>query len=231
MNPYYRFWGLDDPNGNFCYLIHGLPASQISPYTVYHAQLLRKFQNLVVTKLGEPVPPEPKSGLFRRLPFVERRKLALQMRNILRITNSFVIGEFQEVRGFVLESIRSDVVQADSEELPQNWQELYDKRRDQLAKTGAQGAAGRSPILSRLLSLPTIAATNYVARRSLSFSITLDPRGGVEDERLADAIRKYTITVLKRSSAKGAINSDRCDTIYVWRALQVCKSLTSSRAK
>jgi len=85
-----------------------------------------------------------------------------------------VIGEFQEVRGFVLESIRSDVVQAGSEELPQNWQELHDKRRDQLAKTGAQGAAGRSPILSRLLSLPTNAATNYVARRSLSFSVTLE---------------------------------------------------------
>jgi hypothetical protein len=132
---FYRFWGLDDPNGNFCYLIYGLPTSQISTLTVSHAELLRTFQNLVVTKLREPAPPELKSGLFRRFPFAERRRLALQMRNILHITNSFVIGEFQEVRGFVLESIRSDVALTGGAELPQNWQELYDERRDQLAKT------------------------------------------------------------------------------------------------
>ena len=52
--------------------------------------------------------------------------------------------------------------------------------------------------MSRLLSLPTIAATNHLARRALSFSITLDPRGGLEDEHLAAAIRIYTSTVLEK---------------------------------
>jgi hypothetical protein len=201
---FFRFWGLSDPDGNFCYVVYGLPISQLTSLAVHHARLLKKFQDLVVAKLGEPIPLELKSSLFRRLPFNDRRRLALAMRHTLKTTNSFIVGEFQEVRGFLLESIRSDVVQAGGTALPQNWQELYDIRRNQLANTVAHGAAGQSPILSKLISLPTIAATNYIARRASSFSITLDPRGGIEDERLEDAIRTYTITVLEKIQQEGA---------------------------
>src|SRR6267143_337032 len=97
MNPFTDFGVLTIRTGTFATSSTDYLPHEISPFTVYHAQLLRKFQNLVVTKLGEPVPPEPNQD-YSAASHLWNEGNWLQMRNILGITNSFVIGEFQGFR-------------------------------------------------------------------------------------------------------------------------------------
>lgn len=194
---FFRFWGFDDPDGNFCYAAVGVPGSQRVSFKQGMVALFGEFQLAAEQSLLEVSPPEIKSTIFRRMPLPVRRRFAFKIRDLLLKTNSFFLSEYSPVRGFVIESIRSDLVAQGQEELPSDITGLYNRRRQELVNSVRREGAGQSPILRNLIALPSSALAHYLARRTESFTVILDPRGRVEDAEIARSIAAHSIAVLE----------------------------------
>jgi hypothetical protein len=60
---FYEFWGLQNPEDNFCYAVFGLPDQHLRTLDQFHAEFLRDFQTAVKTDLNREAPRELKSHL------------------------------------------------------------------------------------------------------------------------------------------------------------------------
>jgi len=51
---FYEFWGLQNPEGNFCYAVFGLPDQHLRTLDQFHAEFLRDFQTAVKADFTSP---------------------------------------------------------------------------------------------------------------------------------------------------------------------------------
>jgi hypothetical protein len=208
---FFQFWGLKRPLDNFCYLAFGLPTHHLKAFEIEHKLMLADFQRAARTDLASKAldpkaTAEIKSTLFRQFDIVNRRRLALRLRGLMLASECFVLAEFSEVQGFILEAVRSDLLEAGKKELPQDWNALYDAKRKEFLDHVQRKDLGQSPMLERLISLPAVALAHYLALRAKQYEIFVDPRGQVEDENLADAIGDYTMSVVRLIREQGQTN-------------------------
>lgn len=194
---FHRFWGFEHPEGNFCYAVLGIPRQHAPMLKEFHKDLLTEFQTAVRNELQVEPPPELKSHVLRRLPFNVRRRLTLRLRNFMRDVNAFLLAEFTEVRGFVLDRIRSDFAQQGQDRLPDDWERFYEQRRKDLVDLVRQGKKGQGPILKALVGTPFAGLGYYMARLAKEYQVFFDPRQPREDADVADSIREFTETVLR----------------------------------
>jgi hypothetical protein len=193
---FFEFWGFRRPDGNFCYVVFGLPVEQLAILEARHGDLLDDFKKAFVSELKEPEPIELKSSSFRRLGPRMRRRFGLRLRDLIEEIHGFIIAEYSEVRGFVLESIRSDLLDQAATDLPQNYDELYMARTKELSDLIRQEKAGQSPTLRKLIELPTSALAFYLVPKTNSYEVLLDPRGSTEDANIAKMLRETTLEVI-----------------------------------
>jgi hypothetical protein len=194
---FYEFWGLQNPQGNFCYAVFGLPDDQIAALLAFHAHLLREFQNAVTTELREEPPKELKSVLLRRLAAPVRRRLWLKLRQFMLNSESFVLADFTPVRGFVLEKIRSDLAREGQERLPDEWQPLYEQRKTEILELAKQGGVGQTVVLEWLLGTTTASVAYYLRNRASKYRVYFDPRSPKEDEGVRNGILGFTKMTLQ----------------------------------
>lgn len=194
---FFNFWGLNDPDGNFCYVAFGVPSDKISLLESEHKRLLDLYQNAVRSDLKETPPNEIKSTTFRRLELKNRRKIALLARGLILRLGGFFLTEFCQVRGFILESVRSDLLEAGKSEMPKDWQPLYDAKHKELSDLVKNQKLGQSPLLQRLIETPTASLGHFLAERAEWYELVIDPRGGLEDVAIAEAVRRVTEGVIR----------------------------------
>jgi hypothetical protein len=203
---FFEFWGLKRPTNNFCYLAFGAPTRNLAALDEKCRVLLDYFKKAIQKDLGIEPPDEMKSVLFRRLEAVNRRRIALQLRNVMLALDCFILAEYSEVQGFILEAVRSDLLKAGKKELPENWMPLYDAKRKSFLDDVQRKGLGQAPMLERLISLPSTALAHYLSLRAQDYEVLLDPRGDIEDQNLQDAIRDYASSVADRIRAGGQNN-------------------------
>ena len=195
---FFQFWPFDNRSGNFCYAVFGLPQSQLIALGEFHDEFLHRFQAAIEAELKEDPPVELKSHLFRRLPFNTRRRLGLQLREFMTRANAFLLADFTEVRGFVLEGIRSSLARHAHKRLPDDWETLYERRRRELTELVKKGKEGIGPVLDRLMGTTIGAVAHFLTTRASSYEVFFDPRQPREDLEVADSIREFTEMVLNR---------------------------------
>ncbi|HLJ29090.1 MAG TPA: hypothetical protein VKY85_20440 [Candidatus Angelobacter sp.] len=108
-------------------------------------------------------------------------------------------------------------------ELPQNWQPLFAAKRQEFLDDVKRKDLGQSPMLQRLISLPSAALAHYLALRAESYDIVIDPRGVVEDKNITDAIGDLTKEVARLvrenstnlKSVETNIRSENCAGLQV----------------
>ena len=189
---FYEFWGLQNPQGSFCYAVFGLADNQAAALREFHKGFLQEFQAAVGKELKEEPPRELKSVLFRRLPVTVRRRLWLGLRRFMLSSDSFVLADFTPVRGFVLERVRSDLARNGEERLPDKWQPLYEQRQAEILKLVAQGGAGQAAILEWLVGTTFAGLAHYLASRTDKYEVYFDPRSPKEDDGVRSGILSFT---------------------------------------
>jgi hypothetical protein len=185
---FFQFWGLNRPTDNFIYLAFGIPVDNLKAFEFAYKSLLAEFQNAVRADLGSNAPAELKSSTFRKLCIDSRRRMALKLRNVMSALNCFFLAEYSEVQGFLLEEIRSDLIESGARELPLDWKPLYEAKRNKVIADIQAKQLGQSPLLERLIALPSAALGHYLAFRAEHYEVCLDPRGKAEDAQIASAI-------------------------------------------
>jgi hypothetical protein len=194
---FFNFWGLNNPDGNFCYVAFGIPHEKLSILDVEHKRLLDLFQTAVKSDLGETPPVEIKSVVFRRLELKHRRRIALLARGLMLRLGAFFLTEFCNVRGFILESLRSDLLEKGDSQIPEKWDSLYQAKREELSRTVKQQKLGQSLLLRKLIETPTASLAYFLAQRAEWYDLVVDPRGGVEDNHISKAILHTTEQVIR----------------------------------
>jgi hypothetical protein len=172
---FYKFWTLENPEGNFCYALFALPITQVDSLGDLHAEIMETFKAAVIAMGGE-APREMKSHIFRKLPANTRRRIALMLRQFMQRAGAFVIADFTEVRGFVMGFIRSALAKRGDNRLPDEWENLYDQRRTEIVKLVELGQAGQAPLLEQLLGTPIAGLAHYLMTRAETYSLYFDPR-------------------------------------------------------
>jgi Protein of unknown function (DUF3800) len=194
---FFNFWGLNNPDGNFCYVAFGVPQENLSILDVEHKRLIDLFQTAVASDLGETPPVEIKSVVFRRLELKSRRRIALLARGLMLRLGAFFLTEFCQVRGFILESVRSDLLEKGDSQIPEKWDSLYQAKRDELSRAVKEQKLGQSPLLQKLIETPTASLAYFLTQRAKWYELVVDPRGGVEDNYIAKTIQYTTEAVIR----------------------------------
>jgi hypothetical protein len=221
---FFNFWGLNNPDGNFCYVAFGVPYENLSLLDVEHKRLLDLFRNAVVSDLHEMPPVEIKSVVFRRLKLKNRRRIAMLARGIMVRLGTFFLTEFCQVRGFILESVRSDLLEKGDSRIPKKWDSLYQAKREELSRAVKEQKLGQSSLLQKLIETPTASLAYFLTKRAEWYELVIDPRGGVEDKHIAQAVRHTTEAVIrgvhrethdKLRATSFSIRSENCPGLQV----------------
>src|ERR1017187_4550696 len=94
---FYRFFGFDAPDGNFCHAAVGVPITKYARLQRLLAPLLQTYEHQSRTVLGE-IPGELKFSILKRLPPQYRAKFVRTLVRDLIETGGFVAGFFSSPR-------------------------------------------------------------------------------------------------------------------------------------
>jgi hypothetical protein len=184
---FYRFFGFEDPEGNFCHAVLGVPTANY-----------QRLQN-ILAPLGEAyfrharrlcgaVPQEIKFSTLRTFPVNFRVRFARDLVRALRETGGFVSGFYTPTQGQVMERVRVNLLE-EAEEVPEDHVDLYDAARAELLAQ-FQGI-GQSQLITGLLTLPFAAVVNFLESFECTFRLHYDPRQEAEDRAVRDAMAGY----------------------------------------
>ena len=184
---FYRFFGFEAVDGNFCYAAVGVPSRN-------YQQLQRLFQPTIVAYRGHlrrlacAVPDEIKFSILRLLPRAFRVRFARDLVRSLVETGGFVSGFYTPTHGHVMERVRTNLDE-DIDAVPEDHEALYNVARAELL--AQRQAPGQQTLLTSLLTLPIAAVTNLLKSFNCRFRIIYDPREDVEDEAVRTRIADY----------------------------------------
>lgn len=182
------------PAGYFCHAAVGVPAGE---YEALRAAVSPIFQRYSLATALDPV--EFKHSDFRRLEFATRRRIAIDLAAVMTGHGAFIAGFYTTARDFVLEDVRTDLLFAGADTVPDDFGQLWASSAEKM-KEGFADGAGQSSAVSKLLQLPAAAATNLLAAFGCTFRIVYDPREAKEDRRVAALLDRYMDAI--RAGAK-----------------------------
>jgi hypothetical protein len=183
------FFELTARSGYFCYSAVGVPARE-------YPQLCADVKALLpeCSAATGQTETELKYGHFKRLPYRTRRRFALRIRDIVTRSGAFIAGFYTPSRAFVLERVRTNLLDDEAVELPEDDETLCADAIAQLIKE--HGNRGQAGVIGKLLWLPTASVANLLSSLNARFTIICDPR----DQRREDpAVRAKIEDVMEMS--------------------------------
>lgn len=198
--------------GYFCHAAVGIPQLEYERLKMAVAPIFADYQR--ITALN---PSEFKHADFRSVEWRDRRRIALRLANALTTHGAFIAGFYTTSRDFVLECIRTDLLETDAEvpeEFGRLWEDVAARRRAEFTS-----AAGHSRAIADLLVLPIAAVVNLLASFECRYRVVYDPRERREDRAVArfvgeyaDAIRTVSAKMneSRRAALEGAFHGFEC---------------------
>lgn len=184
---FYRFFGFDDPNGNFCHGAVGVPVKNYPAFQRQIAPLVQSYYRKFRFLFGH-APAEIKSSDLRRMPRLFQARFTRELSRMLAQQGAFVSGFYTPTEGFIMEQVRVDLL-GEADEVPAEHLDLYDAARERLL--AAVGGAGQAGLITRLLTLPVAAIKFMLGSFDCNFRIQYDPRQGDEDREVREAVAQY----------------------------------------
>lgn len=184
---FYRFFGFDAPEGNFCHAAVGVPVNNYARLQRLLAPLLQDYNSQVQRILGEAA-GEVKYSTLRRLPIPYQAKFTRTLVGKLKETGGFVAGFYSSTRGMVMERVRTNLLD-EAAEVPIDHAALYDAARLELLDQ-FQGV-GQSGILTMLLLTPFASISSLLRSFDCTFRVRYDPRQQDEDRAVREALADY----------------------------------------
>jgi hypothetical protein len=184
---FYRFFGFDTPEGNFCHAAVGVPVNNYARLQRLLAPLVQDYNREVQGVLGQGG-GEIKYSTLRRLPAPFQAKFVRTLVNQLKDTGGFVAGFYSSTRGMVMERVRTNLLD-EAAEVPMDHAALYDAARLELLDQ-FQGV-GQSGILTMLLLTPFASISSLLRSFDCTFRVRYDPRQGDEDRAVREALADY----------------------------------------
>ena len=167
--------------GYFCYGVAGIPVTHYEAVTAEFASILDLYRKLLVPELKELKHTE-----FKRIPFPDRWKLACRIHDILLAHGCFVSGFYTPSRPFLLERVRTNIMD-DMSSIPADHAQLL-KDAAQRTKESWDGP-GQSSILWQLLALPLAGVIHAMAGLGCKVRIVYDSREPREDRAVKAALQ------------------------------------------
>lgn len=198
---FYRFFGLSDPEGNFCYGAVGVPTSQLS---VFNARMSDLLDQHYPARLGDSK-REIKSTELLRLSVSAQASFVRAFANVLEEVGGFISGFYVPVNGLVLERVRVDLMQT-AESVPNDHADLFRLSQQELVATLT--GPNQVDLVLRMLQVPASAMANFLGWLQASFRIVYDPREKQEDEIVRAEMAKY-LDIASRVSTDDSTESAR----------------------
>ncbi|MGE0456025.1 MAG: hypothetical protein AB7O37_21955 [Vicinamibacteria bacterium] len=201
----FEFWRLTSRTGYYCHGAVGVPATEYEALRSDLAPVFERYKALI-----GPASLEFKHRDFVRLPYAQRRSLAVQMREMLAAHGAFIAGFFTPCRSHVLEWVRMDLMDG-SDELPEDYEGLLEGRAARLRDDYA--GVGQSKLIGRLLHWPITAIGHMLAAFNCPFVIVHDPRETKEDRAVQSEIadHRQLLDALKNLPSDTSIRRDLGD--------------------
>lgn len=184
---FYRFFGFDATDGNFCHAAVGVPVHKYGRLQRLLVPLLQSYGREAKIVLGE-TPDELKFSMLKRLSSQYHAKFVRTLVRALIETGGFVAGFYSSTRGIVMERVRTDLLD-NAKEVPGDHVTLYEAAR--LGLLAQFQGTGQSAILTHLLLLPFSAISSLLRSFDNVFRVRYDPRQRDEDRAVRDALGDF----------------------------------------
>src|SRR3974390_2696362 len=120
---FYRFFGFEDQDGNFCHAALGVPTANYQRLRDRLGPLREAYFRHALRLNGEAA-QEIKFSTLRALPVNFRVRFSRELVRALRETGGFVSGFYTPTQGQVMERVRVNLIE-EAEEVPENHAALY----------------------------------------------------------------------------------------------------------
>jgi len=127
---FYRFFGFDVPQGNFCHGAVGVPVNEYSRFKRLLEPLIQNYNRCVRSELGLDV-REIKYSVLRRLSPRYHARFARALTRALKEAGGFVAGFFSSTRGMIMERVRTNLL-GEAAQVPDDYDALYEAARLEL---------------------------------------------------------------------------------------------------
>lgn len=181
---FFKFFGLSEPDGNFCYGAVGIPASQSGLFDVKMSDLLDEYRRAI----PGPVPKELKATELLRLSQSLQNHFVQSLAAILKDVGGFITGFYAPVAGLVLERIRVDLMDS-AKSVPRRHKRLFIASQKELIKTLT--GPNQADLVLRMLQAPASGMAHFLGWLDAPLRIVYDPRQKQEDEIVRQEMAKY----------------------------------------
>src|SRR5262245_40570491 len=137
---------VDSKYGFFAYGGMGLPVSEYDGLKGDVAPIFAAYRELV-----SPAETELKHSRFKRIPYAQRRDLAMQIAQALWTRGAFISGFYIPSQSLVLEQARESLMDNDGKALPDDTSDLYRQAVEDL-RWMFYATRDKSPLIAYLLS-------------------------------------------------------------------------------
>lgn len=185
---FYRFFGFDAVDGNFCHAALGVPRDSYARLQELLRPLVQEYGRRMRVINGRD-PDEIKFTALRNLlPPRFRLRFTRELVRSLTETGGFVAGFYSSTRGVIMERVRTDLLDG-HETVPNDHLGLYNAARGELLMQFR--GAGQSRLITQLLLSPFAAFSALLGSFDCRFRVEYDPRQSDEDEAVRDALADY----------------------------------------
>ena len=184
---FYRFFGFNAADGNFCHGALGIPRDNYSQLRTMLEPLVLAYKRQVRRATGQQ-PTEIKYSVLRTLPLQFRMRFARELVRALIATGGFVAGFYSSTRGTIMERVRTNLPD-NLDAVPDDHAGLFDAARTQLLAQ-FQGV-GQAELITRLLLTPFSAFSSFLRSFDSTFRVRYDPRESDENQQVQAALAGY----------------------------------------
>jgi hypothetical protein len=181
---FFKFFGLSDPEGNFCYGAVGIPTSQFSLFNFQMNKLFDEYRHAVAGSS----PKEFKSADLMRLDQPVQIQFVRSLAAILEEVGGFISGFYAPVAGLVLERIRVNLMGM-AASVPRHHKRLFKAAQQELIVTLT--GPNQADLIVRMLQAPASGMAHFLGWLDASFRIVYDPRQKQEDEIIRMEMANY----------------------------------------
>jgi hypothetical protein len=184
---FYRFFGFDAMDGNFCHGAVGIPRNNYDQVKVMLQPLLQAYRRQVRRAIGQE-PAEIKYSVLRTLPISFRLRFARGLVSSLVETGGFVAGFYSSTLGTIMEHVRTNLLDH-ADTVPDDHAALFATAKAELLSQ-FQGI-GQAELITHLLLTPLSAFSALLRSFDCTFRVCYDPRQSNEDQQVRDALADY----------------------------------------
>jgi len=191
------FFGLENPNGYFCYAAVGIPEREYESFKRLLVPIFKQYESYVVGDSGNQL-REFKFEDFGKLPRDQREVVATKIGRMLPLHGGFIAGFYARTVGIVTEKVRVDLLLDDhAKSLPDKYAPQYEAARSEL-KEQLEGTA-QSETIAMILRTVLSCIAQFLETSQCKFRLICDPKEKKEDKAVHAAVDEYLGKLLKNA--------------------------------